>query len=148
MATIKELRDSLKTIKTNSAWNKGVKHYAEWMLDNLEENDQKTWNGNKDDLLNGARDWKEASWDGSWEIYDKDIAKNLSSPSELKKTDNGTKKPNAREEWLDVQARALYQAEMMLRDALRKTEAAKVPKTPRLGSKMPTQAMLNRGMRR
>ena len=43
-------------------------------------------------------------------IYDSDIAERLCTPSELKKTRNGERKPNSREEWLDVQARALRQA--------------------------------------
>lgn len=32
------------------------------------------------------------------------------TPSELKRTDGGMNAPNSRETWLDVQARALYQA--------------------------------------
>jgi hypothetical protein len=60
--------------------------------------------------LNGAEDWSQASWGGCYECYDGDIAKRLCTPSELKKTRNGERRPNASEEWLDVQARALYQA--------------------------------------
>jgi hypothetical protein len=36
------------------------------------------------------------------------------TPSELKKTHNGERKPNKNEEWLDVQARALNQAAKMI----------------------------------
>lgn len=61
-------------------------------------------------LLNGANDWSQYSWGGSALIYDGDIAERLCTPSELKKTRNGERRPNSREEWLDVQARALYQA--------------------------------------
>lgn len=43
-------------------------------------------------------------------IYDSDIAERLCNPSELKKTRNGERRPNGREEWLDTQARALFQA--------------------------------------
>lgn len=50
------------------------------------------------------------NWGGSSLIYDADIAGRLCCPSELKKTRNGERRPNSREEWLDVQARALYQA--------------------------------------
>ena len=43
-------------------------------------------------------------------IYNEDIAERLCTPSELKKTRHGERRPNAREEWLDTQARALFQA--------------------------------------
>ena len=61
-------------------------------------------------LLNGADDWKQYSWGGCSFIYDGQIAENLATPSELKRTDDGRLKPNKNEEWLDTQARALYQA--------------------------------------
>lgn len=61
-------------------------------------------------LLNGASTWSEYSWGGSALIYNGDIAKRLCNPSELKRTHNGERRPNSREEWLDVQARALAQA--------------------------------------
>lgn len=43
-------------------------------------------------------------------IYDSDIAERLCCPSELRKTHNGERRPNSKEEWLDTQARALTQA--------------------------------------
>ena len=61
-------------------------------------------------LLNGAADWSQYSWGGCSLIYDSDIAERLCSPSELKKTRNGERRPNSREEWLDTQTRALFQA--------------------------------------
>lgn len=61
-------------------------------------------------MLNGAQDWGQYSWGGSALIYDGDIAEHLCCPSELKKNRHGERRPNSREEWLDVQARALYQA--------------------------------------
>ena len=64
--------------------------------------------------LNGAEDWKAYSWGGCSLIYNCDIAARLCAPYELKKTQNGAKRPNAREEWLDVQARALFQAYRIL----------------------------------
>ena len=60
--------------------------------------------------LNGAKDWKQYSWGGNALVYDYKIAEHYCTPSELKLTRNGDSKPNAREEWLDVQARALHQA--------------------------------------
>lgn len=66
-------------------------------------------------MLNGARDWKEFSKGGFSLIYNEDIAKRLCSPSELKKVENGRRNPNSREDWLDVQARALSQAASLVR---------------------------------
>lgn len=42
--------------------------------------------------------------------YDADIAARVCTPSELKRKHGGAYEPNSRETWLDVQARALYQA--------------------------------------
>lgn len=69
--------------------------------------------------LNGASNWDEYSWGGCSLIYDADIAERLCCPSELKKTRNGERRPNSREEWLDTQARALYQACNRLKRATR-----------------------------
>ena len=68
-------------------------------------------------MLNGAKDWNQYSWGALSLIYDCDIAERLSAPSELKKTRGGERRPNSREEWLDVQARALQQAFSRLADA-------------------------------
>lgn len=61
-------------------------------------------------MLNGARDWSEYSYGGCSLIYDGDIAERLCTPGELKRTRHGERRPNSREGWLDVQARALSQA--------------------------------------
>ena len=69
-------------------------------------------------MRNGADDWSDYSWGGCALIYDSDIAEHYCTPSELKKTRNGERRPNSREEWLDVQARALRQAARRAADAL------------------------------
>lgn len=71
-------------------------------------------------LLNGASDWSGYSWGGGSLIYNGDIAARLCCPSELKKTREGERRPNSREEWLDVQARALSQAARVVRMAYQK----------------------------
>ena len=97
--------------KARSAWARGVKVYALELLEGYEgEEIPENWEALKADLLNGAENWKAYSWGGCSLIYDRDIAERLSTPSELKTTRNGDRKPNAQEEWLDCQARALYQA--------------------------------------
>jgi hypothetical protein len=60
------------------------------------------------------------SYGGCSLIYDCDIAERLCSPSELKRTRDGERSPNAKEEWLDVQARALYQAARLVMRAAKK----------------------------
>ena len=117
--TINDLITTVENTKTRSAWAKGVKAYALDMLKGLEFDINHGYtdvdvlesaNLLKKAVLNGARDWDQYSWGGCSLIYNEDIAKRLCTPSELKKSRNGQRKPNANEEWLDIQARALYQA--------------------------------------
>ena len=124
--TIAAIREAIENTKTRSAWERGVIGYALEILDQVEERsdyegqEPETIEALNDYMLNGARDWKEASWGGSYEIYDSDIAKRLCTPSELKKTRDGERRPNSCEEWLDVQARALFQAARKIRVQFRK----------------------------
>ena len=90
-----------------SAWTKGVELYASEFVEFLEENNLEA---TEENLLNGAKDWREHSYGGCSLIYDYQIAKRLCSPSELKKVRGGDRQPNGRDTWLDCQARALYQA--------------------------------------
>lgn len=69
-------------------------------------------------MKNGAESWHDYSWGGCGLIYDGDIAEHYCTPSELKKVHGGERRPNSREEWLDVQARALRQAAGRAADAL------------------------------
>ena len=105
-----EIKKALKKEKTRSAWKKGVILYAIEILDNIEDKKGITENN----LLNGAEDWKEYSYGGCALIYDKDICHRLCTPSEIKKTREGERRPNKRETWIDVQARALYQAARLI----------------------------------
>lgn len=119
MTNIEKLYQSIESEKQRSAWDKGVTQYA---LEIVEQLGEQINGGYFDELdlteskkvraalLDGAADWSQYSWGGCSLIYDSDIAERLCSPSELKKTRNGERRPNSREEWLDVQARALFQA--------------------------------------
>ena len=71
-------------------------------------------------MMNGAENWRRYSYGGSSLIYDKDIAERLCTPSELKRTRGGMRKPNSSETWLDVQTRALNQAARIIMEELRK----------------------------
>ena len=79
---------------------------------NVSTSTLRSWGG--DDGNGGIRSIyqcaHESSWGGSHLCYDYDIARHYCTPSELKRTKDGQRRPNARDEWLDVQARAIYQA--------------------------------------
>lgn len=100
---MKYIIDRITAMPARSAWDRGVKQYAIELVEDAESIEPSA-------LLNGARDWREYSYGGCALIYDEDIAARLCSPHELKRTKNGTRQPNPREAWLDVQARALRQA--------------------------------------
>ena len=118
MKTINEIINVIESTNPRSAWNRGVKAYALEMLEELPKNvEYGSFQSLEADLLNGAQDWKQYSWGGCSLIYDEDIAKRVCTPSELKKTRNGERRPNSREEWLDTQARALSQAARHIRRA-------------------------------
>ena len=126
LKTINEVRKELEARKDRSAWDKGVTVYALELLNELEENREYNKADKylhplelKAELLNGADSWSAYSWGGSALIYDSDIAERLCTPSELKKTRNGERRPNSREEWIDTQARALFQASNRIISAAR-----------------------------
>lgn len=117
--TFKKAWEILEARKDRSAWDKGVTLYAIELLEKLEEAAENGYfltdtlsnpASIEKAMLNGAKDWKQYSWGGCSLCYDFDIAERICNPSELKKTRNGERHPNAREEWLDTQARALSQA--------------------------------------
>jgi hypothetical protein len=121
--TINELKQAIANEKPRSAWGRGVKEYAEELSEELEEAIQGGYFAEdkltdraalKAQLLNGADSWSQYSYGGCALIYDGDIAERLCSPSEYKRSREGERRPNSREEWLDVQARALRQAANMI----------------------------------
>ena len=127
---LEKMREALEAMNTRSAWKRGVNAYALELLEELEEAIAGGYFDAEDldapkmldrQLLNGASDWTQYSWGGCSLIYNGDIAERLCTPSELKKTRGGEWRPNSREEWLDVQARALYQAARRVKEAARKT---------------------------
>lgn len=104
-----EIKKALESEKARSAWKKGVILYAIEILDNMEDGEVTEKN-----LLNGAEDWHQYSEGGCALIYDVDICHRLCTPSEIKKTRDGERRPNRQENWIDVQARALYQAARLI----------------------------------
>ena len=126
MKNIEIIKKELEARKeARSAWGRGLIDYAFMILDEVAEcaeyegREPETLEELKEWALNGAEDWKAASYGGNYLIYNHDIAKTLCNPTELKKTDEGMKDPNSRENWCDVQARALYQAFNIVKEIAR-----------------------------
>jgi len=94
-----------------SKWQEGVMLYAQELKQDLKDEGLEITIEN---LLNGAKDWREYSYGGNSCIFDWEIAGRLATPSEIKSRtrEDGSlnQMANANETWLDVQARALYQA--------------------------------------
>lgn len=126
----KEAEDMVATVahkveqtKTRSAWDRGVKAYAEELVEELREAVEGGYVDESDlsnrrlfekAMLNGAADWRQYSEGGCSLCYDGQIAERLCAPWELRKTGNGRKDPNPRESWIDVQSRALFQAAQLV----------------------------------
>jgi hypothetical protein len=109
--SVSDIITSIESENRRSAWDRAVKVYALELLEDLPKNvEYGSEESLKADLLNGARDWSQYSYGGCSLIYNEDIAERCCTPSEFKKTRGGERRPNSREEWLDVQARALSQA--------------------------------------
>lgn len=102
-----------------SAWDRGLIDYARQLLDGGIMLDRGRVAAPAPDhitrqlaawLMAGADSWRAYSYGGCSMIYDCDIARRLCAPWELRRTRDGARRPNSRETWLDVQARALGQA--------------------------------------
>ena len=121
--------ETIESEKARSAWSKGIKAYAVDMVADIRERAEyeKMPESDIDETvlidyaLNGADNWRQYSWGGCSLIYDGDICDLLCTPSEKKRFRGGELHPSG-EEWLDVQARALYQA---YRHVLRAVDAVR-----------------------
>jgi hypothetical protein len=110
----------LENLKTRGAWANGVKCYAFDLLNQFDEfcsYDENAPEFSEKTLLNGAANWLQYAEGGCGLCYNSAIAERLCNTTELKRTQGGAKEPNSRETWLQVEARALSQAWIMLRDA-------------------------------
>ena len=109
-----DLLQKVESVKVRGSWNNGVKTYAIELLDdaasNREYEEFASLQELKDAILNGASDWMQYSEGGCALVYNQDIAERLCNPTELKRTKNGLNDPNSRENWIQCQARALFQA--------------------------------------
>lgn len=107
-----------------SAWSKGVHAYAVELVESLAESDDLSNETLlRKALLNGADNWQQYSEGGCALVYNADIAERLCSPSELKRCKGGDRNPNSRENWIECQTRALWQAANLVSRAYRAASA-------------------------
>ena len=120
--TKKQLLEAVSAQKAGrSAWARGVKAYAVELVEYLNSSaDLSSEAMLQKELLNGAGNWRQYSEGGCALCYNVDIAERLCPPSELKRNKWGMRAPNGRENWLEVQARALWQAHKVIERAWRK----------------------------
>ena len=123
MASIIKVAKYIRQHPGRSAWEQGVTKYALEILKDLKDRGYKEVTSEKT-ALNGASNWKEYSYGGLSLIWTGDIAKRLCTKSELAKVKmkDGYKNPNPREQWLDTQGRALFQAWRKIVEANRVVE--------------------------
>lgn len=119
-----EIIEKLDGMKPRSQWKKGVLNYAYGLLENvfvgIRHEYFNPFEVEIDDYIvakycfNGSRNATEYSYGGCCLITDVEIAHQLCTSSELKRCNYGFRQPNKQESWLDVQARALFQAAELL----------------------------------
>lgn len=115
-ALAETIRAELNARHDRSTWDKAVTLYALELLDDVQEgaNNMERLPLDGAELerwaLNGASCWEQYSNGGCSLCYNADIAARICTPSMYKRKHEGEYKPNSKETWLDVQARALYQA--------------------------------------
>lgn len=118
--------DIINGLPARSAWSRGVIAYALDLLDNLADltpDDLADPEAVRRALLNGADTWERYSYGGCALIYDCDIAERLCTPSELKRCRGGEWNLSSRENWLDVQTRALRRAGFRVEAAIKEVIA-------------------------
>ena len=115
-----ELLNKLEKLTPRGAWRRAVVSDAVDLVDSLNCSEiPNNWEELKKALLNGAADWSAYSYGGCALVYDEDIARHYCTPSEVRKVTHkdGTisQRANAGENWLDVQARAIWQAARLIK---------------------------------
>lgn len=121
---IRQATETIESSKARSAWARGVREYALDLVeslnqyDDIDPTDLTSRKLVERYLLDGASSWAQYSAGGCALIYNRDIAHRLCTASGLKLTRDGQRDPNHRETWIDVQARALYQAARLAEDAI------------------------------
>lgn len=110
----KLIAEAEKMSKTErSCWSRAVASLIrDYAADVLGEHDGETVSNKELFRLwsCGSETLKDAVYGGCFDIWNYDIAKRLCTPSEFKRSNEGMRNPNRRENWLDVEYRAIYRA--------------------------------------
>ena len=110
----KLLTEAEKMSRTErSCWSRGVASLiCDYGEDVLKEHEGETTTIKEfNKLWNcGAETLRESVYGGCFDIWNYDIAKRLCTPSEFKRSNEGMRNPNRREDWLGVEYRAVYHA--------------------------------------
>ena len=119
MIDVKKVTDTLNNRLNSggriSAWNRGVILTAIDIVEYAESFKYSyNWESGKRALLNGATSICEYTEGGMPLVYDYEICRRFSTPSEIRRTREGMANPNSRESWLDVMARGNEQAFALL----------------------------------
>ena len=134
--SIETILNRVNQTRANSAWSRGVKLYAADILNNIIDEGQTDFIIGDDGFLrqnswtihclsHGFDMWVSISRGSSYMIFNRDIAERLCTPSEFRRAEkNGFFRANSREDWLDCQGRALYQARNLILDAIKAEIAA------------------------
>lgn len=101
---------AIESQSARSTWDRATKIYAAEVIEAIDLDNVQTIADLKKEIMNGAESWKEYSYGGCSLIYDADIAARVCTPSELRAKRGGELQPSRRENWLDVQGRALGKA--------------------------------------
>lgn len=117
-----ELVKILKKLTPRSVWHRAVVSDAVDLLEILDCSViPNSWEDLEKLLLNGAADWAAYSYGGCALVYVEDISRHYCTPSDLRRVTHAdgtiSERANAREIWLDVQARALCQAAWLIKEA-------------------------------
>lgn len=123
---IRDIRDEIDATPGGSAWIFGVHCYAVDILSGYIDGRGLTiWDEaerigkiTEEDLLNGAKDWRQYSRTGNSLIYNRDICYRLCGRKALEWTQEGELPPNDHADWLDLQAKALQQAAQIVIKAI------------------------------
>ena len=104
-----------------SAWNRGLAEYIREIAKEAARvynfKELNNYQDFKKCLLHGAQDWQQYAYGGSSLIYDEDICNRLCTKSEKRRFKNGLLDPAKNKLWMDIQARALWQAAQYLQNA-------------------------------
>lgn len=128
--TLKDVMEKLSPEPGLSAWDYGVRRYACDLIQTWADcNNGCIWDEiskirgdsilrlTEKDLLLGAEDWKQYS-DSCSLIYNEDICRRLYDKAVRKGTGNENFPPDDRENWLDLQAKALQEAAGLILDTV------------------------------